>query len=61
MISRASRNAEARSLILYRSSDPQFGMRPRRPAMEAELVDPLSRLIASRRLMPGDIVEWSAP
>jgi ATP-dependent Clp protease ATP-binding subunit ClpA len=48
---------EARSLILDRGSDLQFGARPLRRAMEAELVDPLSRLIASRRLVPGDVVE----
>ena len=37
--------------------DLQFGARPLRRAMEAELVDPLSRLIASSKLHPGDVVE----
>jgi ATP-dependent Clp protease ATP-binding subunit ClpC len=48
---------EARALVLDRGTDLVFGARPLRRAMEAELVDPLSRLIALHRVGPGDIVE----
>ncbi len=48
---------EARNHILERGTDLVFGARPLRRAMEVELVDPLSRLIASQKLSPGDVVE----
>ncbi|MBI1950763.1 MAG: ATP-dependent Clp protease ATP-binding subunit [Acidobacteria bacterium] len=48
---------EAKSLIIDRGLDPRFGARPLRRAMEREIVDALSRLIASRRIKPGDVVE----
>ena len=34
-----------------------LGARPLRRAIEVELVDPLSRLLATRRINPGDVVE----
>ncbi len=48
---------EARALIIDRAIDPRFGARPLRRAMERDLVDSLSRLIASHELDPGDVVE----
>ncbi len=48
---------EAKNWILERGTDVSLGARPLRRAMETELVDPLSRLIASHRVNPGDIVE----
>ena len=48
---------EARDLILDRGTDVRFGARPLRRAMEAELLDPLSRLIASQRVEAGDVIE----
>ena len=48
---------EAKNLIIDQGTDPRFGARPLRRAMERELVDPLSRFIASQKLYPGDIVE----
>ena len=37
-------------------TDPQFGARPMRRAVERMLVAPLSRLIASNQVKAGDIV-----
>ena len=48
---------EAKDLVIERGTDLRFGARPLRRAMERELVDPLSRFIASQKLLPGDIVE----
>ena len=48
---------EAKNLIIDRGTDLRFGARPLRRAMERELVDPLSRFIASKKLDPGDVVE----
>ena len=48
---------EARNLIIDRGIDQRFGARLFRRAMERELVDPLSRFIASQKLSPGDVVE----
>lgn len=48
---------EAKQLIIERGSDLRFGARPLRRAVERELVDPLSRFIASNELHPGDLVE----
>ena len=47
---------EAKRLIVTRGTDPALGARPLRRAIDAELVAPLSRLIASRSLTPGDVV-----
>ncbi len=47
----------ARESIIERGTDIRFGARPLRRVIERELVDPLSRFIASRRLSPGDVVE----
>ena len=47
----------AKNYILDRGTDLLFGARPLRRAMEVELVDPLSRLIATDRLAPGDVLE----
>jgi len=48
---------QAKSLIIERGTDLRFGARPLRRAMERELVDPISRLIASQKLHAGDVVE----
>ena len=48
---------EARTLLLERGTDPRYGARPLRRAIEHELVDPLSRLVVAERLTPGDLVE----
>ncbi len=48
---------EARNLIIDRGTDQRFGARPLRRAMERELVDPLSRFIASQKLTAGDVVD----
>ena len=48
---------KAREHILEEGSDPRFGARPLRRAVEREIVGPLSRLIASHRIEAGDIVE----
>ena len=44
-------------MIIERGTDLRFGARPLRRAIEKELVDPLSRFIASEKLYPGDVVE----
>jgi len=51
---------EARAWIIDRGTDPRFGARPLRRAMERHLVDPLSRFIAASDLKPGDVVEVEA-
>ncbi len=43
--------------IIDQGTDPALGARPLRRAMERQIVDPLSRLIASRQLEAGDVVE----
>jgi len=48
---------EAKHMIIERGTDLRFGARPLRRAIEKELVDPLSRFIASEKLYPGDVVE----
>ena len=48
---------KARNLIIDRGIDHRYGARPLRRAMERELVDPISRLMASQKLHPGDVVE----
>lgn len=48
---------EAKRLIIDLGTDPRFGARPLRRAMERHLVDPLSRFIASQKLHSGDVVE----
>ncbi len=48
---------EARDWILEQGTDLRFGARPLRRAVEKRLVDPLSRLMASRQLKPGDLVD----
>lgn len=48
---------DAKEFIIDRGTDPRFGARPRRRAMERQLVDPLSRFIAADKLSPGDVVE----
>ncbi len=42
--------------ILKEGTDPQFGARPMRRAVERLLVAPLSRLIASNQIQAGDVV-----
>lgn len=48
---------EAKELILDRGENVLFGARPLRRAMESEIVDPLSRLIAAAQIEAGDVVE----
>jgi len=48
---------DARARIVDLGTDLRYGARPLRRAVERELVDPLSRFIASRKLQPGDVVE----
>lgn len=48
---------EARNAIIARGTDLTLGARPLRRAVEAELVDPLARLIAAHRIAPGDVIE----
>ena len=50
-------SAERRDLILERGTNLAFGARPLRRAVEAGLVDPLSRLIGSNRVSAGDVVD----
>ena len=47
----------ARDWIIDRGTDRALGARPLRRAMERQVVDPLSRLIASGQLEAGDVVE----
>ncbi len=47
----------AKDWIIQEGTDLKFGARPLRRAMERRLVDPLSRLIASGDLAPGDVIE----
>ena len=47
----------AKEFIIAKGTDIRFGARPLRRAMERELVDPLSRFIASKKLIPGDLIE----
>jgi ATP-dependent Clp protease ATP-binding subunit ClpC len=42
--------------MLKEGTDPQFGARPMRRAVERLLVAPLSRLIASNQVKAGDVV-----
>ncbi len=48
---------DAKSRIIDKGTDLRFGARPLRRAIERELVDPLSRFIASHQLTLGDVVE----
>ena len=48
---------DAKSRIIEKGTDLRFGARPLRRAIERELVDPLSRFIASNQVTPGDVVE----
>jgi len=48
---------EAKGHIIALGTDLRFGARPLRRAIEHELVDPLSRFIASQKLHAGDVVE----
>ena len=48
---------EATDWILDQGTDPALGARPLRRVMERQIVDPLSRLIASRQIEAGDVVE----
>ncbi len=50
-------SAAGRRLILDRGSDLILGARPLRRAIEVELVDPLSRLLANQGINPGDVVD----
>jgi len=43
--------------LLGEGTDPQFGARPMRRAVERMLVAPLARLIASNQLKAGDVVD----
>ena len=45
--------------IIDQGTDAALGARPLRRAMERQIVDPLSRLIASHQLEAGDVVEIS--
>jgi ATP-dependent Clp protease ATP-binding subunit ClpA len=47
---------EAKRLIITRGTNLMFGARPLRRAVDTELVAPLSRLIAARRVEPGDVI-----
>jgi len=47
----------AKEWIVARGTELRFGARPLRRAIERELVDPLSRFIASAELQAGDLVE----
>jgi len=48
---------DSRNFILDCGYDPTLGARPLRRAIEVELVDPLSRLLATQRINPGDVIE----
>lgn len=48
---------EARDLVIDHGTDPALGARPLRRAVEADLIDPLSRLIANHRIEAGDIID----
>ncbi|MDT8369291.1 MAG: hypothetical protein RQ745_08795 [Longimicrobiales bacterium] len=50
-------SSAARELLVDEGTDPRFGARPLRRVVERRIVDPLSRLIATRALKPGDVVE----
>ncbi len=43
--------------LLKEGTDPQFGARPMRRAVERMLVAPLARLIASNQIKAGDVVD----
>ena len=47
----------AKDWIIDHGTDLRFGARPLRRAMERELVDPLSRFIASHKVSAGDVVD----
>ncbi|MFW5844748.1 MAG: AAA family ATPase [Planctomycetota bacterium] len=42
--------------LIDRGYDPQFGARPLRRVVEGELVAPLSRLIATEQIRPGQVI-----
>jgi ATP-dependent Clp protease ATP-binding subunit ClpC len=48
---------EARDLVIDHGIDPALGARPLRRAVEADLIDPLSRLIANHRIEAGDVID----
>ncbi len=50
-------NPAAMDWIIDRGIDPALGARPLRRAMERQIVDPLSRLIAAGQVVAGDVVE----
>ena len=50
-------SSQAKKLIIEETTNLQFGARPLSRAVESEIVDPISRLIASQRVHAGDVVE----
>jgi ATP-dependent Clp protease ATP-binding subunit ClpC len=50
-------STDARDAIIARGTDLALGARPLRRAVESELVDPLSRLIAAHQIAAGDVIE----
>lgn len=46
----------AKAELVERGTDPQFGARPLRRVVEAELVTPISHLICSGQVLRGDLV-----
>jgi ATP-dependent Clp protease ATP-binding subunit ClpA len=49
----------AKALVIQHGSGVRFGARPLRRAIESDIVDPLSRLVASCLVQPGDVIEIS--
>ncbi len=47
----------AKGFVIDSGTDPRFGARPLRRAVERYLVDPLSQLIAAGALEPGDVLQ----
>jgi len=47
---------EAKDELVERGTDPQFGARPLRRAVEVEVVTPISHLICSGQICRGDLV-----
>jgi ATP-dependent Clp protease ATP-binding subunit ClpA len=50
-------STDARDAIIARGTDLALGARPLRRAVESELFDPLSRLIAAHQIAAGDVIE----
>jgi ATP-dependent Clp protease ATP-binding subunit ClpA len=52
-------NADVKDFLLHEGTDPQYGARHLKRAIERNLVSPLSNLVATRQIKTGDLIRVS--